>query len=73
MLENSFLIDTQMQKLDTIVPATVLVGYLSKAQFCTGSGQPISKPIWTDLSDWDILDQSTLLVLVIDMISWSKD
>ena len=57
MLENSFLIDTQMQKLDTIVPATVLIGYLSKAQFCTGSGQPISKPIWTDLSDWDILDR----------------
>jgi hypothetical protein len=43
-----------MQKLDVIVPATVLIEYLSKAQFCTGSGQPISKPIWIDLSDWDI-------------------
>ena len=57
MLDNSFLIDTLIQKLDTIVPATALIGYLSKAQFCTGSGHPISKPIWTDLSDWDILDR----------------
>ena len=57
MLENSFLIDTRMKKFDTIVPATLLIGYLSKAQFCTGSGHPISKPIWTDLSDWDILDR----------------
>uniref|UniRef100_I2FL72 Maturase K n=30 Tax=Stipeae TaxID=147383 RepID=I2FL72_9POAL len=57
MLENSFLIDTQMKKFDTTVPATPLIGSLSKAQFCTGSGHPISKPIWTDLSDWDILDR----------------
>nr|YP_010940179.1 maturase K [Bromus diandrus]WLR81089.1 maturase K [Bromus diandrus] len=57
MLENSFLIDTRIKKFDTIVPATLLIGYLSKAQFCTGSGHPISKPIWTDLSDWDILDR----------------
>nr|CCC54667.1 maturase K [Olyra sp. Hodkinson s.n.] len=57
MLENSFLIDTRMKKFDTIVPATPLIRSLSKAQFCTGSGHPISKPIWTDLSDWDILDR----------------
>nr|AKH04830.1 maturase K [Pariana sp. PFM-2015] len=57
MLENLFLIDTRMKKFDTIVPATPLIRSLSKAQFCTGSGHPISKPIWTDLSDWDILDR----------------
>nr|Q9MV08.1 RecName: Full=Maturase K; AltName: Full=Intron maturase [Anomochloa marantoidea]AAF66168.1 maturase [Anomochloa marantoidea] len=57
MLENAFLIDTRIKKLDTIVPAISLIGSLSKAQFCTGSGHPISKPIWTDLSDWDILDR----------------
>jgi hypothetical protein len=57
MLENSFLIDTQMKKFDTIVPATPIVGSLSKAQFCIGSGHPISKPVWTDLSYWDILDR----------------
>uniref|UniRef100_A4F431 Maturase K n=2 Tax=Lygeum spartum TaxID=29684 RepID=A4F431_LYGSP len=57
MLENSFLIDTRIKKFDTIAPATSLIGSLSKAQFCTGSGHPVSKPIWTDLSDWDILDR----------------
>nr|YP_009308976.1 maturase K [Joinvillea ascendens]AOS86718.1 maturase K [Joinvillea ascendens] len=57
MLENSFLIDTRIKKFDTIVPGIPLIGSLSKAQFCTGSGHPISKPIWTDLSDWDIIDR----------------
>uniref|UniRef100_K3Z2Q5 Maturase K n=1 Tax=Setaria italica TaxID=4555 RepID=K3Z2Q5_SETIT len=42
---------------DFLGPATPLIGSLSKAQFCTGSGHPISKPVWTDLSDWDILDR----------------
>nr|CCC54889.1 maturase K [Streptostachys asperifolia] len=57
MLENFFLIDTRMKKFDTTVPATPLIGSLSKAQFCTGLGHPISKPVWTDLSDWEILDR----------------
>lgn len=57
MLENSFLINTLTKKLDTIVPVISLIGSLSKAQFCTVLGHPISKPIWTDLSDSDILDR----------------
>nr|CAP19851.1 maturase K [Cranichis ciliata] len=57
MLENSFLIKTFTKKLDTIAPVISLIGSLSKAQFCTISGHPISKPIWTDLSDSDILDR----------------
>nr|AJO67350.1 maturase K [Maxillaria carinata] len=57
MLENSFLINTLTKKLDTIVPVIYLIGSLSKAQFCTVLGHPISKPIWTDLSDSDILDR----------------
>nr|AUD07909.1 maturase K [Poaephyllum fimbriatum] len=57
MLENSFLINTLSKKLDTIVPVISLIGSLSKAQFCTVLGHPISKPIWTDLSDSDILDR----------------
>nr|CAP19844.1 maturase K [Gomphichis costaricensis] len=57
MLENSFLINTLTKKLDTIVPIIYLIGSLSKAQFCTISGYPISKPIWTDLSDSEILDR----------------
>nr|CAP06375.1 maturase K [Aulosepalum riodelayense] len=57
MLENFFLINTLTKKLDTIAPVISLIGSLSKAQFCTLSGHPISKPIWTDLSDSDILDR----------------
>nr|YP_010982271.1 maturase K [Cystorchis variegata]WOE90776.1 maturase K [Cystorchis variegata] len=57
MLENSFIINTLTKKLDTIAPVLSLIGSLSKAQFCTISGHPISKPIWTDLSDSDIIDR----------------
>nr|YP_010907678.1 maturase K [Tillandsia denudata]AOX14938.1 maturase K [Tillandsia denudata var. vivipara]WIL83691.1 maturase K [Tillandsia denudata] len=57
MLENSFLIETGIKKFDTIVPVIPLIGSLSKAKFCTVSGHPISKPIWTDLSDCDIIDR----------------
>nr|AGL72731.1 maturase-like protein [Herreriopsis elegans] len=57
MLENSFLIDIITKKFDTIIPVILLIGSLSKAQFCTVSGHPISKPIWADLSDSDILDR----------------
>nr|AEB66369.1 maturase K [Sternbergia colchiciflora] len=57
MLENSFIIDTVTNKFDTIVPVILLIGSLSKAKFCTVSGHPISKPIWADLSDSDILDR----------------
>nr|YP_009347931.1 maturase K [Cardiocrinum cordatum]APW82182.1 maturase K [Cardiocrinum cordatum]QKE31365.1 maturase K [Cardiocrinum cordatum]BAB40214.1 maturase K [Cardiocrinum cordatum] len=57
MLENSFLIDTVIKKFDTIIPIIPLIGSLSKAKFCTFSGHPISKPIWADLSDFDIIDR----------------
>nr|AGL72699.1 maturase-like protein [Nothoscordum bivalve]AGL72701.1 maturase-like protein [Nothoscordum texanum]QXY00157.1 maturase K [Nothoscordum bivalve] len=57
MLENSFLIDTVTKKFDTIIPVFLLIGSLSKAKICTVSGHPISKPIWADLSDSDILDR----------------
>nr|YP_009737642.1 maturase K [Notholirion bulbuliferum]QHV41582.1 maturase K [Notholirion bulbuliferum] len=57
MLENSFLIDTVINKFDTIIPIIPLIGSLSKAKFCTFSGHPISKPIWADLSDFDIIDR----------------
>nr|AIY56171.1 maturase K [Neuwiedia zollingeri var. singapureana] len=57
MLENSFLMDILTKKLDTIIPVISLIGSLSKAQFCTVLGHPISKPIWTDFSDSDIMDR----------------
>ncbi|KAJ6801140.1 maturase K [Iris pallida] len=57
MLENSFLIDTVTNKFETVVPVIFLIGSLSKAQFCTVLGHPISKPIWADLSDSEIIER----------------
>nr|YP_009574526.1 maturase K [Neottia suzukii]QBF57973.1 maturase K [Neottia suzukii] len=57
MLEYSFLINILTQKFDAIAPVISLIISLSKDQFCTVLGHPISKPIWTDLSDSDILDR----------------
>lgn len=57
MLENSFIMDTLTRKFDTIMPIIPLIRSLFKARFCTVSGHPISKPIWTDLSDCDIINR----------------
>nr|YP_009697584.1 maturase K [Cornus florida]ABV65147.1 maturase K [Cornus florida]QEJ84597.1 maturase K [Cornus florida] len=57
MLENSFLIDNAIKKFDTIVPIIPLIGSLAKAKFCNVLGHPISKPVWADLSDSDIIDR----------------
>nr|ANA05102.1 maturase K [Saurauia fasciculata]ANA05103.1 maturase K [Saurauia ferox]ANA05105.1 maturase K [Saurauia leprosa]ANA05114.1 maturase K [Saurauia roxburghii] len=57
MLENSFLIGNGIKKFDTIVPITPLIGSLFKAKFCNVLGHPISKPVWADLSDSDIIDR----------------
>nr|ABB83557.1 maturase K [Centrolepis monogyna] len=57
MLENSYLISFPIKNLENKVPFIPLIGSLFKARFCTISGHPISKPSWTDLSDYDIIDQ----------------
>src|ERR1051325_8323224 len=57
MLENSFLIDNATKKLDTLVPIITLLGSLSKVKFCNVLGHPISKPTWSDSSDFDIIDR----------------
>nr|AXM90657.1 maturase K [Chichicaste grandis]AXM90659.1 maturase K [Chichicaste grandis] len=57
MLENSFLIDNAIKKFDTIVPIIPLIGSVAKAKFCNVLGHPISKPVWADLSDSDIIDR----------------
>nr|WET24656.1 maturase K [Gynostemma burmanicum (nom. inval.)] len=57
MLENSFLIDNAMKKLDTLVPIITLLGSLAKAKFCNVLGHPISKTAWIDSSDFDIIDR----------------
>nr|UDZ59616.1 maturase K [Limnophyton obtusifolium]UDZ59617.1 maturase K [Limnophyton obtusifolium] len=58
MLEYSCLIDnTVTKKFDTLVPMSPLIGSLSKAKFCNGSGHPTSKAPWTGLSDSDLIDR----------------
>nr|YP_009738048.1 intron maturase [Actinidia zhejiangensis]AAK97328.1 maturase [Actinidia hemsleyana]AAK97331.1 maturase [Actinidia persicina]AAK97333.1 maturase [Actinidia zhejiangensis]QIB71281.1 intron maturase [Actinidia zhejiangensis] len=57
MLENSFLIGNAIKKFDTIVPIIPLIGSLYKAKFCNVLGHPVSKPVWADLSDSDIIDR----------------
>nr|YP_009650891.1 maturase K [Hydnocarpus hainanensis]QCY72329.1 maturase K [Hydnocarpus hainanensis] len=56
MLENSFIIDNTMNKLDTIVPIIPLIGSLAKMKFCNAAGHPISKLTRVDSSDSDIID-----------------
>nr|YP_004222627.1 maturase K [Anthriscus cerefolium]ADD13619.1 maturase K [Anthriscus cerefolium]UVF37341.1 maturase K [Anthriscus cerefolium] len=55
MIENAFIIDNAINKFDTIVPIVPLIGSLAKARFCNVLGHPISKAVWTDLSDYDIV------------------
>nr|AIU41076.1 maturase K [Chromolaena odorata]QHW06921.1 maturase K [Chromolaena odorata] len=57
MLENTFLIDNAIKKFDSIVPIMPLVGSLAKSKFCNALGHPISKAIWSDLSDSDIIER----------------
>ena len=46
-----------MKRLDTIVPIIPLIRSLAKAKFCNVFGHPISKPVWANLSDFDIIDR----------------
>nr|Q8MFF0.1 RecName: Full=Maturase K; AltName: Full=Intron maturase [Rhodotypos scandens]BAB91165.1 maturase [Rhodotypos scandens] len=57
MLENSFIMDNAMKKLDTLVPIIPLIGSLAKVKFCNALGHPISKSTWADSSDFDIIDR----------------
>nr|YP_010372575.1 maturase K [Lansium domesticum]UPE50211.1 maturase K [Lansium domesticum] len=57
MLENSFLIDNTVKKVDTTVPISHLIGSLTKARFCNQLGHPISKSTWADSADSHIIDR----------------
>nr|AQZ38230.1 maturase K [Callistachys lanceolata]AQZ38242.1 maturase K [Callistachys lanceolata] len=57
MLQNAFLIENVMKKLDTIVPIIPLIRSLAKAKFCNGLGYPISKSIWADSPDFFIIER----------------
>nr|YP_010353087.1 maturase K [Wisteriopsis reticulata]AAD52904.1 maturase-like protein [Wisteriopsis reticulata]AFC38345.1 maturase K [Wisteriopsis reticulata]UFR83047.1 maturase K [Wisteriopsis reticulata]UOF70631.1 maturase K [Wisteriopsis reticulata] len=57
MLQNTFLIEIVIKKLDIIVPIIPLIRSLAKAKFCNVLGHPISKSVWADSSDFDIIDR----------------
>nr|AGK43834.1 maturase K [Bungea trifida] len=57
IIENSFLINNAIKKVDTLVPIIPLIASLAKAKFCNLLGQPISKPVWADLSDSNIIER----------------
>jgi maturase K len=57
MLENSYLINNAIKKFDTVVPIIPILGSLAKAKFCNVLGNPISKPVWADFSDSEILER----------------
>ncbi|KAF3627544.1 hypothetical protein FXO38_28696 [Capsicum annuum] len=55
MLENLFLIINGIKKFDSLVPIIPLIGSLAKAHFCTILGHPISRSVWSDFSNSDII------------------
>nr|YP_010419190.1 maturase K [Gyrotaenia myriocarpa]USG52552.1 maturase K [Gyrotaenia myriocarpa] len=57
MLENSFIMDNVMKKIDTLIPISPLIGSLAKTKFCNVLGHPVSKSTWADSSDFDIIDR----------------
>nr|SSX47130.1 maturase K [Phyllanthus pseudocicca] len=57
MLENAFLIDNAMKKVDTRIPIIPLLRSLAKTKFCNAAGYPISQPIWAGSSDSDIINR----------------
>nr|YP_010542789.1 maturase K [Diplacus puniceus]UYG20536.1 maturase K [Diplacus puniceus] len=57
ILENSFLINNAIKKVDTLIPIIPLIEALAKAKFCNVLGHPISKPVRADLSDSNIIDR----------------
>lgn len=56
MLENLFLINNVIKKFDIFVLIIFLIGLLVKVNFCIVLGYFISKLVWFDLLDFDIID-----------------
>nr|AFQ34286.1 maturase K [Mertensia maritima] len=57
ILENSFIVNNAIKKFDTLLPIMPMIASLAKAKFCNILGNPISKPVRSDLSDFDIIDR----------------
>nr|YP_010880337.1 maturase K [Hygrophila ringens]WHU31353.1 maturase K [Hygrophila ringens] len=55
ILENAFPINNAIKKFDILIPIIPLIAALAKARFCNVLGHPISKPVWADLSDSNII------------------
>nr|YP_010418516.1 maturase K [Australina pusilla]USG51456.1 maturase K [Australina pusilla] len=57
MLENSFITNNPIKKMDTLIPISPLILSLAKIKFCNVLGHPLSKSTWVDLSDFDIINR----------------
>ena len=57
ILENAFPINNAIKKFDTLIPIFPLIASLAKANFCNVLGYPISKSVWADFSDSNIIDR----------------
>nr|YP_010831223.1 maturase K [Eritrichium thymifolium]WFG49442.1 maturase K [Eritrichium thymifolium] len=57
ILENLFIVNNAIKKFDTLLPIMPMIASLAKAKFCNILGNPISKPVRSDLSDFDIIDR----------------
>nr|CDG58154.1 maturase K [Pedicularis macrochila] len=57
ILENSFLINNAIKKVNTFIPIIPLIASLAKAKFCNVLGHPVSKLVRADLSDSSIIDR----------------
>nr|YP_010420678.1 maturase K [Urera glabra]USG54397.1 maturase K [Urera glabra] len=57
MLEDSFILHNAINKIDTLIPISALIGSFVKIKFCNVLGHPISKSTWAASSDFDIIDR----------------
>nr|QST15757.1 maturase K [Elatostema qinzhouense] len=57
MLENSFIMDNAIKKIDTLISISPLIGSLAKTKFCKVLGHPVSKSTWANSSDFYIIDR----------------
>nr|QHB74571.1 maturase K [Dicliptera peruviana]QHB74829.1 maturase K [Dicliptera mucronata] len=55
ILESAFPINNVIKKFDTLIPIFPMIASLAKAKFCNVLGHPISKSVWADLSDSNII------------------
>nr|YP_010890760.1 maturase K [Dicliptera tinctoria]WJK72109.1 maturase K [Dicliptera tinctoria] len=57
ILESAFPINNAIKKFDTLIPIFPMIASLAKAKFCNVFGHPISKSVWADLSDSNIIQR----------------